>query len=300
MHAGGLTAANCTCCVWEGFTDTMRNVAAWKAWISENDDLLIPVMTTGDIERAKAEGKVGIILGWQNISAIEDQLSYLRLFWELGVRVVQLTYNTQNLAGSGCWESRDNGLSDFGRQAIDEMNLLGILIDLSHVGSRTSREAIVYSKKPLVYTHVCPSALHSHVRNKSDEELRFIVDKGGFVGVATFPPFLPKESDSSVDDCVAVVEYIVNLVGEDNVGIGTDFTQNQSADWFDWLKRDKGYARWLVEDRGTVASMPICFETLDKRANLTAAMEARGWSEPRIRKVLGENWMRVYQNAWGQ
>ena len=112
MHRGGITAANCTCSVWEGFRGTMDNIAQWKTWFDEYGDILLQVHTTDDIRRAKADGKVGIVLGWQNTSGIEDRIDMLRVFKDLGVGVMQLTYNTQNLVGSGCWESRDSGLLD--------------------------------------------------------------------------------------------------------------------------------------------------------------------------------------------
>ena len=149
MRAGGVTAANCTCSVWEGFRDTMENVAQWKRWFREHDDLLLQVHRTDDIRRAKREGRTGIILGWQNTSALEDRAEFVEVFRDLGVRVMQLTYNTQNLVGSGCWESRDGGLSDFGRDVIDEMNRCGVLVDLSHVGPRTSADAVRHSSKPV-------------------------------------------------------------------------------------------------------------------------------------------------------
>jgi membrane dipeptidase len=133
-----LTAANCTCSIWEGFADTMRNVAQWKRWFADNADLITPVRTAADIGRAKAAGKSGIILGFQNTSAFEDQLGYIELFKELGVGVVQITYNTQNLSGAGCYERRDTGLSGFGHEVVAEMNRVGILCDLSHVGAATS------------------------------------------------------------------------------------------------------------------------------------------------------------------
>ncbi len=299
MHRGGLTAANCTCSIWEGFRGTMDNVAQWKRWFEECDDILLQVHTTADIHRAKREGKVGIILGWQNTSGIEDQLGHLRSFKDLGVGVMQLTYNTQNFVGSGCFDSNDGGLSDFGREVVDEMNRLGILVDLSHVGPKTSEDAIRHSKKPVAYTHCCPAGLRDHPRNKTDEQLRFIVDSGGFVGFATFPPFLPRDAETTLEDCVDAMAYVVDLIGEDNVGIGTDFTQNQSADWFDWLRRDKGYARWLMDGRGTTAPMPENFRTLAEYPNLTAAFERRGWPEGRIAKILGENWVRVLKDVWG-
>ena len=298
MRKGGLTAINCTCSVWEGIRASLDNVAQWKIWFRENDDILLQVFTTEDIHRAKKENKTGIYLGWQNTWGIEDRIDYLRLFKDLGVGVMQLTYNTQNLVGSGCWESRDAGLSDFGRDVVDEMNRVGILIDLSHVGPRTSEDAIRHSNKPVAYTHCCPSALLDHPRNKSDDQLRFLADHGGIVGVATYPPFLPKGAETTVDDALDAFEHIIDLVGEDGVAIGTDFTQDQTAEWFDWLCRDKGYGRRLVERSWDTAPMPVGLGTLGEYPNVTAAMERRGWSEMRIRKVLGENWLRLFGDVW--
>jgi membrane dipeptidase len=241
MVQGGVTAANCTCCVWEGFAATMRNIADWQRWFVDHADCIRPVFTTADILRAKAEGRTGIILGFQNTSAFEDQLGHIALFKALGVGIAQLTYNTQNLVGSGCYESRDGGLSDFGREVVLEMNRVGMMCDLSHVGPATSREAILVSTKPACYSHCLPSALKPHPRNKSDEELRFIVDHGGFVGVTMFPPFLKNGSASTLRDVVEAIDHVIGVVGEDNVGIGTDFTQGHGKDFFEMLSRDKGY-----------------------------------------------------------
>src|SRR5262245_9851230 len=122
MRRGGVTAANCTCSIWENFQRTMDNIADWKKLLRENDDLVLQIYTAADIGRAKNEGKTGILLGFQNVSAFEDQIGYIALFRELGVRIVQIAYNTQNLVGSGCYESHDSGLSGFGREVIAEMN----------------------------------------------------------------------------------------------------------------------------------------------------------------------------------
>ncbi|UGA38425.1 dipeptidase [Chromobacterium haemolyticum] len=152
----------------------------------------------------------------------------------MGVRVVQLCYNTQNLIGTGCYE-RDGGLSGFGREVIAEMNRVGIMVDLSHVGGLTSREAILESKKPVCYSHCLPSGLKPHPRNKSDEELRFIADHGGFIGVTMFPPFLRRGIAATVDDYVEAMDYVIARVGEDCVGYGTDFTQGYDQAFFDWI-----------------------------------------------------------------
>jgi membrane dipeptidase len=300
MRRGGLTAVNATCSVWEGISGSLDNIAQWKTWFRENDDLILQVHSATDIRRAKKEGKTGIYLGWQNSWGIEDRLDYLQIFEELGVKVIQLTYNTQNLVGSGCWESRDSGLSDFGREVIDEMNRLKILVDLSHVGATTSRDAILHSKQPVAYTHCAPGGLFDHPRNKSDEELRFIADKGGFVGFASYPPFMAQQGDATVEDCVDTLEYMMNLAGEDSVGMGTDFTQDQDAAFFDYLGTDKGYARRLIAKRpGGVVTMPEGLRKIGDFPNLTATMEKRGWPESRIRKIMGENWLRFLEEVWG-
>lgn len=296
MRKGGLTAANCTCCIWEGFTETMRNVMRWKQWLREHDDLIKQVYTTGDIIAAKKEGKTGIILGWQNVSGIEDQIGYLGLFKELGVGIIQMAYNTQNLVGTGCYEE-DGGLSGFGRDVVAEMNRLGIMCDLSHVGPETSRDVIIHSKKPVAYSHCLPAGLKAHPRNKSDEQLKFIVDHGGFVGVTMFPPFLKRGPQSNVDDYVEAIEYVVNICGDERVGIGTDFTQGYGKPFFDWITHDKGYGRRLT-DFGDVIN-PEGIRTIGEWPNLTAAMEKRGWRSARIERVIGANWLSVLREVWG-
>lgn len=291
MQRGGLTAANCTCSIWEGLRETMINLARWKQAFDEHADLIMQVRRTADIRTAKERGKVGIILGWQNTAGIEDRLDLLPLYKELGVSVIQLTYNTQNLVGAGCWEASDGGLSGFGREVIDAMNHLGILVDLSHVGPRTSSDAIAYSKRPCAYTHVAPRGAFDHPRNKTDEQLREIVDRGGFVGVATYPPFMKTGADTTVDDCMELFEYMIKVCGEENIGIGTDATQGHDDAYFDWLRRDKGYARRANPGRGRAPAVKG-METLADYGRLTQAMERRGWRESRIRRVLGENWLR--------
>ncbi|MFI5015228.1 MAG: dipeptidase [Hyphomicrobiales bacterium] len=297
MRKGGLTATNCTCSVWEGFEGTMRNIAQWKAFFRDDADLIMQVRTTADIRRAKKAGKTGIILGFQNVSAFEDQLGYIQLFKDVGVGVVQMAYNTQNLIGTGCYESKDGGLSDFGREAVAEMNRVGIMCDLSHVGPVTSRDVILASKKPVAYTHILPSALKAHARNKSDAEIKFIVEHSGFVGVTMFPPFLAKGNNATIEDYVAAIDYVIKIAGDGNVGIGTDFTQDQDQSFFEWLTHDKGYARRLAAFPKVVN--PKGIRKIGDFANLTAAMEKARWPERKIRAVMGENWVRVLKEVWG-
>jgi membrane dipeptidase len=297
MAAGGITAANCTCCIWEDFEATALNVARWKRWIGENSDLLMQASSVADIRRAKENGKVGIVLGWQNSSGYGDNLDYVPFFAELGVRIVQLTYNTANSVGCGCYESRDGGLTDFGRDLIEAMNRAGVLVDLSHVGPNTSRDAIEASKKPVAYSHCAPAGLKEHPRNKSDQQIRFIADRGGFVGVTMFPAFLARGAASSVEDYVDAIDHVLNIAGEEQVGVGTDMTQEQPPAFFDWITRDKGNGRRLVEF-GEALELDG-FRRLRDFPNLTAAMERRGWPEARIERVLGGNWLRLLGEVWG-
>ena len=299
MAAGGITAANCTCCVWEGFQDTMRNIGQWKRWFRENADLILQVRGAEDILRAKREGRVGIILGWQNSSAMDGDIRTLELFHDVGVRVVQLTYNTQNLVGSGCLERVDGGLSDFGAEVVEELNRLGMLIDLSHVGPLTARQAIGHSRQPVCYTHVAPRALHDHPRNRTDEELRFMAERGGFIGVSTYPLFLPRGYDSTLDDAVVAIEHVIGIAGEDTVGFGTDFLQDQDQAFLDWVAHDKGTARRVLVRRGEgKPPMPKGLERLSDFPNLATAMQRRGWNPSRIRKILGGNWLRLFREVW--
>jgi membrane dipeptidase len=298
MHRGGLTAANCTCCVWEGFAETMTAVARWKRWFRERPDILTQVYSTEDIHRAKRDDKVGVILGWQNTSGFGDYLPFVQVFKELGLGIAQLTYNTANSVGSGCYESNDGGLTDFGRELVSELNRVGILIDLSHVGPKTSEDAIRVSEKPVAYSHCCPTTFKVHPRNKTDAQLKLIAEHGGFVGVTLFPPLLPRGPESTIDDYLDVLEYVINLVGEDHVGIGTDFSQGRGEKDRYYTSHDKGYSRKLV-DYGPIV-LPEGIRRIEDFPNLTMAMERRAWPEMRIRKVMGENWLRLLKEVWGR
>lgn len=308
MRAGGLTAANFTCSVWEGFRPTMERIARWKMSLTENADLARLALTAADIEAAKREGRIAVVLGWQNTAAIEDQIPFLELFRDVGVRVVQLTYNTQNLVGSGCYESRDSGLSDFGREVVAELNRLRILIDLSHVGPQTSQDALTCSRQPVCYSHVAARALKDHPRNKTDAELRRMADAGGFIGATFFTSFLRRGEEATLDDFLEVIEHIIGVAGEESVGFGTD-SRRRYESWSIYWKEsdpadppywthDKGYARQLT--RFIPRRAPIGYADYSSYPAITAAMEARGWPETRIRRVMGENWVRFLREVWGE
>ena len=297
MLKGKITAANCTCSVWENFSQTIDNLTIWNDHFERNSDIICNIKKYEDIDKAKAAGKVGIILGWQNTSAIENDIKKLQIFYDLGIRIAQLTYNTQNLVGSGCWESNDGGLSDFGKDVVLEMNRLGMVIDLSHVGPKTSSDAIKVSNSPVTYTHCCPT-LKKHPRNKTDEQLKEIANKGGMIGFASYTPFLPKGSKSNIDDCINCMDYLINIVGEDQVGIGTDWVQDHDISFFQYLQKDKGTGRYVTTPYKSVPPMPYGMSKLSQFQNFVLAMERAGWSNNKIEKIIGLNWYLFFKEIW--
>jgi len=260
-------------------------------------DIISQVNTVDYIQKAKDIGIIRIILGWHITDSSETKLVFLRLFRDLGVRVMQLTYNTQNLVGSGCWESEDRGLSDYGRDVIDMMNELGITIDLSHVGEQTARDAIEHSSKPVSFTHVAPRGLHNNPRNKSDALLKFGADNGAFIGASTYPPFLPSGNDTTVADCVHAFDYMIDLVGEDTVGIGTDFTEGHGEDFFSWLRSDKGYGSALTNGFPGLPPNPIGFDGPAEYPTFIAALVDAGLPDNKLPKLIREQPSRVLRSS---
>lgn len=300
MRAGGLTAVNVSSVIWENFREGIGYVSEWKRFLRENDDLIRPVRTVADIHAAKAENRTGIIIGWQNTSPLEDKLDYVEIFKDLGVGIMQLTYNTQNYSGAGYLEENDSGLTGFGREVLAEMNRVGVLCDLSHVGDRTTADVIARSQAPVCISHVLPRALRDVKRNKPDELFKACAEKGGIIGISLFAPGLAAGNDATVEDYLDAMAYVIDLVGEDHVGIGTDFSQERPrpGPWQLWANRDKGTARTLTEFATVKISKPKGIERIGEVPNITARMLARGWSETLVLKLLGHNWLRVLDAAW--
>lgn len=297
MRVGGLTAVNTTISVLENFRQTINNITQWHRWFDEYSDTIIHVMTTDDIKEAKKKGKTGIIFGFQNTSGIEDDLDLLAIFNKLGVRIIQITYNETNYVGTGCLERYDAGLTAFGLEVVEEMNRLGILIDLSHVGDMTTMETIEASQKPVAFTHANARSLYEYPRNKTDEQLKALVKKGGVIGANSFPSFLPKGYGSTIKDYIDTIDYLVDLVGIDHVGIGTDFTDNQSKAFFDWITRGRSKRKAFMDIDYPVI-YPKGFRGAADFPNLTQALLERGYVESDVKKIMGENMFRLFKEVW--
>jgi membrane dipeptidase len=298
LRRGGLTAINATVAVIEGFNDTIRSIAGWYRMFEQYSSFIRPVRAVKDIYRAKEEGKTGIIFGFQNTSPIEDDLDRLTIFKELGVRIIQLTYMERNYVGDGCLERTDCGLSRFGLEVIEEMNRLGILIDLSHVGYRTVMDAIEASKKPVAFTHANPGGLCNHPRNKTDEQIKALAKKGGVIGANVFPPFLSAGSKATMKDFIDAIDYLVALVGIDHVSIGTDFTEGQPRAFFDYILKGKSKKELAMELDYPIVN-PEGIRSSAEFPNITRALLERGYSETDTKKIMGENLIRLFREVWG-
>ena len=298
LNKGNVNAINATTATWENYSQTLDNIAVWYSKFNNRTDISL-IRKVDDIFKASDNGQVGIIIGFQNASPIENNLDYLYTFNELNVKIIQFTYHERNLLGNGCYERVDEGITNFGIDAIKIMNEVGILIDLSHVGIVTTMETIDYSEKPIAITHANPKSYHNVPRNKTDEALKLMASKGGIVGVTAIAPFLKKGNASTVEDYVDAISYTVDLVGLDHVGVGTDFTQDQPEEFWRYIGSQQGTKfPSTFTDVTTPSNYPINFETPDKFPVLIDTMGRKGFSSKEIAKILGLNWIRVFQEVW--
>jgi membrane dipeptidase len=300
LRTGGISAINATVAIWENFKETAKLLVEWDYRFEEYKDLIMRVNEPADIRKAKQNGKVGIILGFQNTSPVEEELGFLNIWHKLGIRIIQLVYMQQNFVGGGCLETKDCGLSKFGVELIEEMNHLGILIDLSHVGNQTAKDAIEISSKPVCFTHANPFGLHPHPRNKPDDLLKAVALKGGVVGANIIPSFLKSGDRSTLEDLVDVVDYLVNLVGIDHVGIGTDFPVDQPESFFLRIVTGSCKKRGLGIKFPFPMLLPEGIRRPSDFPNITEKLAKRGYNHQSIENVMGGNFLRLFEETWTQ
>jgi len=289
----------------DNWGDYQKSVQDKHNIINANPDRMLLVRSAADILKAKREKKFGVVIGTQDTCMVGPELDRLAQMKKDGVMTIQLTYNLRNLAGDGAIEPSNAGLSKLGRATIERIEAEKLLLDLAHGGARTMAEAAEQAKRPLVISHTAARALHDHPRNTADETMRAVADKGGVVGVY-FMPFLTADGHPKAADLIAHVEHVANIAGEDHVGIGTDNgvlplildaeSKRKTDEW--QAERIKlgiaapgeavGVYTW-VED----------YNSVDRYRRFADDLAKRGWSQARLEKLFGGNFLRVYREAWG-
>ena len=277
--------------------ETLVFLAAQQGFAGRNSHLFTLVDKAADIVRAKRDGKIAIIIGLQNsehFARVED----VKLFYDLGQRVSQLTYNTQNLIGSGSTDRADGGVSDFGEEIIGAMNRLGMLVDVSHCGPRTTLDGIALSRQPIAITHSNCRALNDHPRTKSDEAIRACAAKGGVMGITGVRMFVSATEPTGIAQMVDHIDHVVKIAGIDHVGIGSDADLNGYDDMSPAVKaqmRAAYKASYAIRDKADTDG----FDDPMKMYSLTEELLRRKYSDANIRDILGGNFLRLLTTVWG-
>lgn len=286
---GGVHGIHATCAVWEGTSDTIRNVSDWYSLQRENSDIVSLVTSSAGIREAAQSNKLAVMLGFQNSSPFEQDYTLVEVFHRLGVRVAQLTYNIQNHVGGSCYEPHDSGLTRFGHRIVEEMNRVGMLIDLSHVGDKTSLDAVEASAAPVAITHANPRWFAETPRNKSDELIRAVTDRGGVIGVCFYPNVIGGKEATLSSLCEMVVR-LIDQVGGDHVAFGSDAARNWPANYVEHL-RD---GRWKPREPAEWPQWPDWFSSSEDFPRIFEGLSAAGVSDEDLRKIAGENWLRLF------
>jgi membrane dipeptidase len=306
---GGVDAANVTVNRFQDdFAGTCDDIAKWHEALSKPGCTWHPVLRLEDIFEAKKNGKVGLIMGFQNARPVEDKLERLAFFYALGVRVIQMTYNERNFVGDGCMEDSDAGLSVFGKRAVDELNRLGIAIDISHCGERTSRDTIERSAVPPLITHANARKLADRRRNKTDEFLKYAASAGCTVGVSIHGMMCwdgNPNNPPALANYIRHINYMRDLIGINFLTMGTDFHSLSDA------RMTEATLANTVRRYGArhVAYITAFGDTLSDRfpkdcntpadlRRLADALLAGGWNENDLKAFYGDNIVRALGRAW--
>jgi membrane dipeptidase len=276
--------------------ETLTFLAGWQGYAGRNAHVFSLVGTASDLDRAKTQRKVAVIMGVQNSEHFRTP-NDVKAFYQLGQRCSQLTYNSQNLLGSGSTERVDGGVTDFGAAIIKAMNEVGMLIDVSHCGDRTTLDAIELSPKAIAITHSNCRALTNHPRLKTDEAIRKLAAKGGVMGITGVRMFVRGEEPTTIEHIVDHIDHVVKLVGIEHVGIGSDADLNGYDDMpADQLKalRDSYKSSYAFRDKLDTDA----FDHPRKIFDLTEALLRRGYSDANVTAILGGNFRRLLGTTW--
>ena len=303
MREGGVDAVHVTICYHEMFRETVANIEQWNRWFETYPDLICHAKTGDDVRAAKAAGRTAIIFGFQNCSPIEDDIGLIEICHSLGARFMQLTYNNQSLLATGAYEAEDTGLTRFGKQAVSEMNRVGLVVDMSHSAERSTLEAIDHSARPIAITHANPHSWHPGLRNKSDEVLNALAESGGMLGFSLYPHHLKGGSECTLTSFCEMIARTADLMGTDHIGIGSDLCQDQPDSVVEWMR----VGRWSKQidygegskDNAGFPSQPPWFSDNRDFGNIALGLSDMGFGEEETAKVMGGNWLRFFDENFG-
>ena len=303
MREGGLDAVHVTITYHENFRETVLNIERWNRWFERFPDLIFQGRTGDDVRLAKETGRTAIFFGAQNCSPIEDDIGLVEVLHTLGLRFMQLTYNNQSLLATGCYEAEDTGLTRMGREVVEEMNRVGLVIDMSHSAERSTLEAIEYSTRPIAITHANPSFWHPAKRNKSDRVLRALAESGGMLGFSVYPHHLQGGSGCTLDSFCSMIAQTAELMGIDRIGIGTDLCQDHPDSVVEWMRTGR-WTKKIDYGEGSAAApgfpdMPDFYRDNRDFGNLEAGLRAAGFDAEGAAKVMGGNWQAFFRQSFG-
>lgn len=265
----------------------------------DNLPWLIKATQAEDIRRAKRDGQCAGFVSTQNTLDVGLNLDRLNAYYDLGMRMIQLTYNSVNLVGGGCTDRVDCGVTDFGAKFIARMNDLGMLVDTGHCGKQTTLDACRLSKTPAIASHTSAAGVHPHDRAKSDEELKAIAAGGGYIGVYLVSMFLTDKPVSTIEDFLDHVDYISTLVGWQHVGVGSDWPM-QCTQWGIDKLAEHAMSIGFRPEHGVARAVNVAgFDDYRDFPNITRGLVKRGYTDERIRGILGENFLKVFGEVCG-
>ena len=298
MAEGSVHAVHVTIAYHENFREMVLQVERWNRYFEQHPDRLMMGRTAADIDTARATGRTAVFFGFQNPSPIEDDIGLVEICHSLGARFMQLTYNNQSLLATGCYEDEDPGVTRMGRQVIAEMNRVGLVVDMSHSAERSTLEAIDISRRPIAITHANPAWWHPARRNKSDEVLRALTERGGMLGFSVYPHHLRDGSACSLQSFCEMITESADRYGAENLGIGTDLCQDQPDSVVEWMRvgrwsREIDYGEGTADNAG-FPPMPGWFEDNRHFGNIENGLRNAGLSEEDVAGIMGGNWYRFF------
>ncbi|WP_440693996.1 membrane dipeptidase [Candidatus Pelagibacter sp. HIMB1695] len=299
-RAAGLDAVHVTIVYHEDYDELLIELNKWEKIFEANSDLIFLGKDFRDIEKAKLENKTAIFFGFQNCSPIEDDIGLVEKVHELGCRFMQLTYNNQSLLATGCYEKIDSGVTNFGREAIKEMNRVGIVVDMSHSAEKSTMDAIEISEKPIAITHANPSFWHAAKRNKSSDLLKMLSDSGGMLGLSLYPHHLKENTNCTLDSFCEMVAKTAEIMGASKIGIGSDLCLDQPDSVVEWMRngtwtKTKNYGEGSKNKPG-FPKQPDWFEDTRGFTNIEKGLKKIGFSDDETHGILGNNWYNFYKS----